>query len=64
MSENPLVASDLLLGGHVTGTTAILKNLNSARHKCWLQLVRVKSRVNKYMVFGVGQLIGDVKFDV
>ena len=34
MSENPLVASDLLLGGHVTGYGRHLENINSAWHKC------------------------------
>ena len=33
MSENPLVASDLLLGGHVTGYGCHFEKLNSARHK-------------------------------
>ena len=33
MSGNPFVASDLLLGGHVTGYGRHFENINSARHK-------------------------------
>ena len=33
MSENPLVASDLLLSGHMTRYSLHFKKLDSARHK-------------------------------
>ena len=59
-----LVASDLLLGGHMTGHSCHFEKLSSARHKCRLLLVKVKSRAANYKVFKVGQFIGDARFNV
>ena len=64
MSENLLVPLDLLLGGHLTGYGHHFENINSAQHKFRFLLVKVKSRATNFEVFGVGQFIGDVIFNI
>ena len=44
MSENPLIASDLLLDGQVIRYDRYFEKFKSSRHKYWFKLINVKSR--------------------
>ena len=56
MSENPLIASDLLLGSHAIRYGRHFEKYDGAQHKCTFQLVKVKLCVTNFMIFRVRDL--------
>ena len=63
-SENPLVASDLLSNGHVTGYGHHFEKNISTCHKHRSLLISIKSHATNLKVFKAGEFIRDVKFDI
>ena len=64
MSKNPLVASDLLLDGDVTEYGRHFGKNKCTRHKCKFYPIILKSHAADFIVFGLKEFVGDVRFYV